>query len=93
MNRPSPMVKISQAVDWDRVSILMPRSCDTGTKPGESIGPYAPTTAAFRPMISSMVSFFHCGQFRGSFGESEGCGTSIMLELRPRPCFSWSRGM
>jgi hypothetical protein len=38
-NRPSPIVRTSQAVDWERVSTLIPRFCETTTNPGDSMGP------------------------------------------------------
>lgn len=37
-------------------------------------------------MMSKSNSFFHCGQFKGSRGDSEGCGTRTMSELRPLAC-------
>ncbi len=48
MNTPWPMVRISHAVDCAKTSISMLRSLATWTKPGESMGPYAPMTAAER---------------------------------------------
>lgn len=56
-------------------------------KPGDIMGPQAPTTAVSIEMMRSKSSFFHCGQFRGSRGDSEGCGTRTMSELRPLACF------
>jgi hypothetical protein len=55
-------------------------------KPGDIIGPQAPTTAVSIEMIRSRSSFFHCGQFRGSRGDSEGWGTRTISELRPLAC-------
>ena len=108
-NRERPIVNINQAVLCAKVLTLIFSSSAMRTKPGESIGPNAPTTAAERPTIKRIKSFFqtdHCSQvkkgaltereiptFKGSFGESEGCGTKITCEYLPVPCFRSSRGI
>ena len=58
------------------------------TKPGLIIGPHAPTIAVSMLMMIRRSSFFHLGQFSGSRGLSDGCGTKTISLLRPVPCFS-----
>lgn len=40
-----------------------------------------------RQRIATISSFFHIGQFNGSFGSSLGCGESTMCAFLPVPCF------
>jgi len=39
-----------------------------------------------RHKMATIISFFHIGQLRGSFGSSLGCGESTMWEFVPVPC-------
>jgi hypothetical protein len=64
-----------------------PNSLAMTPKPGEIIGPQAPTTAVSIQIINSIKSFFHRGQFNGSRGESLGCGTRMISLSFPVPCF------
>lgn len=72
MNSERPMVRINQAVLCPNVLTWMFKSAAMTRKPGDSMGPNAPTTAATKPTMRSIASFLHVGQFNGSFGESEG---------------------
>ena len=63
MNNDSPMVRISHAVDCAKVLTLIPSSAAMSTKPGESIGPNAPTTAAERPTMRRIASFFQTDHY------------------------------
>jgi hypothetical protein len=67
--------------------ITTPNSWAMTPKPGAIIGPHAPTTAVSIQMINSIKSFFHRGQFKGSRGESLGCGTRMISLSLPVPCF------
>ena len=63
MKRERPIVRISHAVDWASVLTLILSSWAIWTKPGESMGPKAPTTAAERPTIRRMASFFQIDHY------------------------------
>lgn len=78
MAHPRPALR--ELYDMPNCSAMMP-------KPGEIMGPHAPTTAVSTLIMRSRSSFFHCGQFNGSRGDSDGCGTRTISELRPFACF------
>ena len=51
----------------------------TFEKPAASTGVIPPPTIQYRPSESSAISLLHDGQFKGSFIESSGCGSSIIF--------------
>jgi hypothetical protein len=59
-------MRTSHTVDRASTSTVILRVAATVTKPGDNMGPYAPTTAADKPAMSKIISFCHCGHLRSS---------------------------
>ena len=72
MKQEMPMAKMAQPSPPLRVLYDMCHSSAICAKPGEIMGPQAPTTAVSMLMMSKRRSFFHVGQFNGSLGDSLG---------------------